>query len=321
MYKFKSVKQSMDDIVPLKDALDVWDSSHYDSAEAGDYSATTLINPPRIVQLRKRHSDDLEIATSSRINAFFGTAVHDEYEKLLSTKDNYELENRIKTTIQDRVITGKFDILKLNGDTCNLYDIKTTKTWKLVFDPELRDWHEQLNIYAMLLRSLGYVVESINVIVHYYDWLKNMALRDRNYPQESVIEYSLSLWPEKRVREFVESRLALHIPNETVPDESLPECSREDRWERFPNGDTIKYALLKTRESKRATRVFGSLDEAISYGQSNKGFGKESVIEVRYAERTRCEHYCEVSKHCNHFQEYIKRKSNNTLNDYIPLYP
>jgi len=39
-------------------------------------SATELLSSPRIVQLKKRHFDDIEEDVSDRIFALFGTAMH-----------------------------------------------------------------------------------------------------------------------------------------------------------------------------------------------------------------------------------------------------
>lgn len=316
-YNYSIKTDSIDKIEPLNDAISVWENTHYDTEEAGDYSATDLINPPRITALKKRHADDLYVPTSSKIQAFFGTAVHNAYELLLKDNPIYELEQRLRYVISDRVITGKFDILK---DKEHIYDIKTVKVWKTIFDPTLKDWHEQQNIYALLLLLNNYEIKSINIIAHYNDWIESMALRNQSYPTESVIEYSLSLWDEKDSFNFVSYLVEKHKSCETIPDNDLPECSPEDRWERFSDGTNVQYALFRDSQSKRATKIFSGIQEAVAYGKTNKGFSKDSFVEVRYPERKRCEKYCSVAKHCNHHQEYMSRKTTGKLNDYIPLY-
>ena len=310
-------RESMDHIIPLKQVIHDWNTGHYDHEEAGDYSATDLINPPRIVQLRKRHRDDLKLSIASQINAFFGTAVHDIYEKTLGKLKEYTVEQRIKTTINDRIITGKFDILLNNK---HIYDIKTTKTWKKVFDPTLKEWHEQQNIYAYLLATTGITVESLNIIAHYYDWVENMALRNKEYPSDSVVEYSLTLWKPADIYDFISERLELHKNSEALSDDDLPACSREDRWERFDDGSTMQFALFRNKEAKRATKLFTNLEEAIATGRVTKNHGSDSFVEIRYAQRKRCQKYCDVSHHCNHFQEYLQQVNTGTLNDYVPLY-
>lgn len=317
LYSHKINTTDLDQIEPLVVAVDHWERTHYDHGETGDYSATALINPPRVTLLKKRHPKDRVVQTSSKMPAFFGSSIHKVYEDSLEGVPGYQLENRMKAVVLDRVITGKFDILK---DRKDVYDIKTTKTWKIVFDPILKDWHEQQNIYAFLLSANGYHIESINAIAHYLDWSKGVALRGGGYPQSSVVEYNLSLWDNKTTAEFVESRVELFKSCENLADNDLPECTPEERWERFPNGGGVQYAIFKNNGSKRAARVLNSIQEITDYGKSNTGFGSDSFIEVRYPERKRCAEYCDVSHHCNVYQDYKRREQSGSLNDYIPLY-
>jgi hypothetical protein len=209
----------------------------------------------------------------------------------------YEVERSIFDKINDRVIAGRFDILY---DGKDLWDIKTCATWKTIFDPDMVEWHEQLNMYAYLLARRGVEIETINILAVYKDWRKMMALRDRNYPQEQVIAYQLDLWDYEVTEDYVRKRIDLMIENEMVDDVFLPFCTSEDMWEK-----PTKYACMKDKRVQRASRVFDSREEAESYMQTSKTMaGDSAFIEVRKGERTRCKDYCEVAEYCNQYQEF-----------------
>lgn len=300
---------------PLIDALKVH-AGHYQSF--GDYSVTGLIDPPRKVALQKRHKDKLDPPPESQIASFVGTGVHEYFEKCLKAykimDHRYELERGISEKIADRLISGTFDILY---DNTHIYDIKTCKVWKLIFDPNMTEWTQQQNMYAYLLHLRGIDVKSINIIAVYMDWLEGNAVRDRkSYPQQNVCEYKLNLWPWEETEIFLNERLALHKACESVPDEELPECTRSERWERHEGGVPIKYAVLKNKLAKRATRVFNDGTEAIKCFKSNKKLDSSSLIEIRYARRKRCEKYCSVNMFCSDYIEYTGMIEGNGLNDY-----
>jgi hypothetical protein len=300
---------------PLLDALKVH-AGHYQSF--GDYSVTTLIDPPRKVALQKRYRDKLNPPPESQIASFIGTGVHKYFEECLRryimVDPKYQLERTIMEKVGDRVITGTFDILY---DGTRMYDIKTCKTWKLIFDPNMVDWVQQQNLYAYLLHKRGHEVKAIHVIAVYLDWMEGNAVRDRqSYPQQNVVEYPLPLWSWEETELFLAERLALHKASEKVEDHELPECSRSERWERHEGGVLIKYAVMKNKQVKRATRVFDKAEEAIDYFKNSKKLDSSSFIEIRYAKRKRCEKYCSVNMFCSDYIEYTGQMENNTLNDY-----
>ena len=112
----------------------------------------------------------------------------------------------------------------------------------------------------------------------------------------------------------------LHIATEDLPDDKLPACTREERWERFNGGHQVEYAIMKNAKANRAMKlVKTNIEDAFMEVQSLKGITKESFIEVRYAQRTRCEKWCQCKDYCNDYKSYAMAKKNNALNDYIPL--
>lgn len=307
----------MDHIKPLVDAIAMHERQYH---SYGDYSATQLINPPRIVQLNKRYGDKVTTPIAGSIASFIGTGVHFYMEHMLKLSNvkeaRYELERGVFDKIEDRLITGKFDIL---SDNRHIYDIKTCKTWKTIFDPEMVEWTEQQNIYAYLLRRRGVDIEKIFIIAVYLDWQESLALRNKAYPQEPVIQYRLPLWSEDEQELYLLERLEEHKDNESLSDEDLYVCTPEERWERFEPNVHKKYAVMKNEKAARALKVSTDMTDILAYCRKSKSLSSESFVEVRYAQRKRCEKYCSVNQFCDVYQDYCEKKKTNTLNTRITM--
>ena len=304
---------NMTAIIPLMKALEVH-SRHYVSY--GDYSVTTLIDTPRRVQLLRRHAGNLHTPPESQAASFVGTGVHNYWESCLKAiglvDPDFEVERRVVHYIEDRLISGRFDILYQQD---HIFDIKTCKVWKLIFDPNKEEWTQQQNLYAYLLGLRGVKIKKISIIAQFLDWIQSNAIRDREYPQEAVLQFDLDLWSPGEQEMYLLDRLTRHKSCENVEDNELPECTRLERWERWPGGYLVKYAVMKTKEAKKATRVFTNLHDAIAYFKQ-KNVPSTGVIEVRYAVRKRCEDLCACNLHCNDYISYCGRKANDKLNDY-----
>jgi hypothetical protein len=215
-----------------------------------------------------------------------------------------------------RLVSGTFDILHKGRD---LYDLKTVNVWKKVFDPDMVDWHQQQNIYAYLLGERGVKVETLNIIAIYKDWIKVQSLRDRSYPPHQICQYRLKMWKRNEQERFIWNRLQAHVACEKLADDELPECTPEERWERFPGGETVQYAVMKNDKARRALRVTPTLDEAITYANGSRSVTTQSFIEVRHAQRKRCETYCPVAQFCDSYQRYVEKLQQGTLNDKIMI--
>ena len=195
-YETSTEGVNMKHIKIIQDAFSIYGKQY---RSLGDYSATSLISPPRLVQLGKRYGHKVEPTVESQIASLVGTGVHEKMESLLNLANvknpDYMLERSVVHSFPvgmgSRLVSGKFDILR---EEKHLYDIKTAKTWKLIFDPDMVDWHEQQNIYAYLLHMRGIKVESLNILAFYLDWIESNAIRNKGYPQAPIVEYNLSLW-------------------------------------------------------------------------------------------------------------------------------
>ena len=258
-------------------------------------SATELINSPRIVQLKKKHWEDITQDASEMVWSLFGSAVHNILEH---GKDKHHIvEERLHTNFEGWDISGAIDLQEVEEDGIVINDYKVTSAWAVI--NEKAEWGEQLNIYAWLVERVKKIpVKKVQIVAIIRDWSARDAVNREGYPPSpiAVIEYPLSTFTARE--EYITKKIEQH--NEAyfamTTGEELQECTPEDMWEK-----PTTYALKKTG-GVRAKKVYSILTEAEA-GLAEAGKGHE--IETREGERTRCQKYCQVSQFCSQFQKYL----------------
>jgi len=298
----------MDGIKPLSDAIQIHRTNY--SSGGADYSVTTLLNPPRIVHLEKRHLQKVTRYVKEQLGSFIGTAIHEYLERCLNKVPDspYTCEERLAITIDDRVVSGAYDIVAINSNLDeDMYDLKTTSTWKAIFGDK-DDWTAQQNMYRYLYwyhkkRKL----RTIRVIGMFMDWsAREMQRYGGKYPREKSVEYSLPRWGVDKTYKYMQERVAIMKAEEDTPDDELPLCTYEDMWSK-PD----KFAVHAINR-KNALRVCDTEDDANEWMSEylTKDTCKHKIaqlyIECRPAVRTRCEHWCPCNTHCNQYNDYLK---------------
>ena len=230
-------------------------TNDYDPGQS-DYSVTTLIKTPRMVQLARRHADKVTVDAIDRLWSVLGTAVHNIFEA--NAEHGSTVEVRYYLDIQGKKVGGQVDHYK-DGI---LSDYKVTKAYKVAMK-KTEDWETQLNIYAYMLRKHGKPVHKIEVHPVLRDWDKMKSIADRNYPDHAFPTVIIPVWPDAKVEALLEERVRVHKNAESVDDNNLPLCSPVDTWER-----PTKYALMKNG-NKKATKLFDDKLEAINFGKEN----------------------------------------------------
>jgi hypothetical protein len=297
----------MDKIRPLYDAIQVHRGQY--SSGGADYSVTTLLDPPRVVFLNKRHISKVDLFVQDLIHSYTGTAAHDYWQKMLELIPNspYEMETRLNTVINNRKISGAFDCVY---DNRIMYDMKNTSCWKIMFGDK-KDWAAQQNIYRwMYHQDRGRLLSGLRIVALFRDWNKNEMFRaGPKYPKNPALEYRLPVWDLDVTLSFMEERVNTMIAHENDKDDDLPYCSFEDMWSK---PDQV---AVKSKRLKKAVRVLSSMQAAKNfvnnYLKSNncKDTVQTLSYEVRPAVRTRCEHWCPVNKFCNQYHEYLQQKA------------
>jgi hypothetical protein len=289
----------------------VLSKDRYDGgSEHSDYSVTTLKTPPRIVQLQRRHKEELSEDVIDCLWSMFGSMAHSLLEEHGSS--DAVTEKRFYLTILDRIISGQVDHYKDKVIT----DYKVTSAWTLVYGTRVKEWEEQLNMYAYLCTKSGLPVERIRIVTILRDWDKNKALQNQDYPQTPIKIIPITLWTHDEQEEYIEERVLSQKLAESKSDSDLPCCETADMWER-----PSTFAVMKEGR-KSAVRVFDTEEEAFNYHDAtctpvNPETGlvcscrEKYTLQVRPGKRTRCEEYCNVSSFCSQYQEYLKSKEPN----------
>ncbi|MFN5416461.1 MAG: PD-(D/E)XK nuclease family protein [Flavobacteriia bacterium] len=300
----------------------------------GDISVTTLIDAPQVRLLRK--TTDYEVDVTDQMAMFFGTAIHERLEtahqasydartlwkasavlsKLGEEKGakrlNEIVETSLKEKISDDVLTEQTLTIESNGwvvsGTVDRYiksekrlrDYKTITASALAFPEQKTSWKLQQNIYAAMLRAIGYEVEHIEIVAIVKDWSKMKLKSSKDYPQAPVVIIPLEVGENDKVLKYIDQRVLIHQRAEQG--ESIP-CTKLDRWAK---ADT--YAVKK-KGGKNALRTFPAQKMAEAFVTENQFKyppAQALYIEFRPAESFRCKNYCSMSSVCPQYKAELE---------------
>lgn len=200
--------------------------------EGANLSVTELIDPPRVVALKKKHDAEIEVEAEGLLATFLGTAFHKAIEAGTQTGT---AERRLKMEVGGWTISGGMD----HYHDGVLTDYKTATTWKTMFSKgRVEEWEKQLNVYAQILRSNGHPVHAIRIFVYFKDWTsrglssatKSGKVFEPNkkggYPAKAWLHFDLILWPEEATQIYIERQVKAH----QLAEKELPNCEPEDTW-------------------------------------------------------------------------------------------
>lgn len=298
---------------PLMQGMIEESMNRYDPGDS-DYSTTTLIDSPRVVNLKRKHKDEIEEDVSDLIAAFLGNAVHDYLEQL--APEGSIVEKRLFANVNGIKISGQVDIInppwkfwkklisKLGikdiDHSGQVGDYKTVKVGRLNFEDTFKKWEQQLNINAWLAKKNGYEIGDTAFIEYFLmDWHDIKAETSKNYPQAQQGRWEVKLWPEEKQLEFIKSRIILH----ELAKDTLPFCSYKDQWKK---DDVFK---LKKKGRKSSLKNEVDFRKLMEWGQS-KGHVDATghpldpyYFETVEGEYTRCAKYCSVAPFCEQWKK------------------
>jgi len=263
-----------------------------------------LISPVKKAILESRHDDEIVEDVSDNVWRMFGSAIHYILDKQQDTPS--VSEKRLTVPMDDGYrVTGKAD--RFDHATKELRDFKVTSTWTYIFSQKdgRKEWEEQLNMYAWLRRRGGWEVQSLKIIAILRDWQQRESSKSSDYPQTAVQEISIPLWTQEVQEEFVLQRLAQLKQAQSSSDDSIQECSPEQRW---ASADTFAvYRKNRKGTHHKACRVLKTNKEAEEWAIENIGHGvvgkEDWEIEERKGEDKRCNSYCSVNRWCHYYKE------------------
>lgn len=263
----------------------VIENDPYDAGDS-DISTTSLILPPRIYQLRKRHDEEIHEDIADNIYRLLGHNTHSILERVQALK--CLIERRFYTDIYGWRVGGKIDLYEMLVGT--LSDWKITSVYSVLggVKPE----HEQqLNVNAFLMYQNDIYPKKLQIVNFLRDWSKYQA-KKHDYPDCQVVVQPIKLWSFAEQDRWLYERVKLHQECETMPDNELPPCTSQEMWTK----PTV-YAVKK-KGRKSALRLLDTQEKAEKWIEDNK---KGDSIEVRLGENMRCEHYCNINRFCSQY--------------------
>lgn len=262
----------------------------------GDISVTTLLLPPRIRILRRRHWEEIEEDVADRLWALYGQIVHG----MLERSDDWDAfhEERLYVDISGWKLTGQTDLFKRKSTGEHiLRDYKFTSVFTA--DKDKPEWTSQVNIYAWMWRKHGFQVDRAQIVLLFRDWRKREFERSQgNYPPPVKL-VDVPLWTDETVEELVTRLIECHRMSEDLADHMLPLCTPEDRWERGGG-----WALMKEGR-KTAVKLFDTEEEAVAAAHQ---LGSKHYVQERTPEPVRCLYFCNVRPFCDFGQGLQAKK-------------
>lgn len=257
------------------------------------YSVTSILKDVREILLTRRHNDEIEQDVADMIWLILGTAVHKVLEESQEEKTEFKEEHFVEEVGNGYKLSGQADLY--NAEQKMVTDYKTCSCWKVIYD-DWEDYRKQLLMYAWAFRKMGFEVEKGQIVAIIKDHSKTKAKVDSNYPQypvyKKVFEFTEQDFEE--IEKFIKEKFELIAKYENTPDDELPICSAEQRWN---EGD--KYAVKK-KGNKRALRVYDTLEEAEEHIKQDDNL----ELEVRKGIDKKClEGYCSCYKFCNYWRQ------------------
>jgi hypothetical protein len=263
-----------------------------------EISVTEILSPPQLVQLRRRHAEDIEEDAADRVWSLFGSACHNILQH--GKDDNHVVEERLFTTFEGWSISGQIDLQEIQPDgTVVISDYKVTSAWAV--QQEKTEWVDQLNLYAWLVETTKSIpVSGLKIVGIVRDWSRREAALKESYPQAPIVVLDIPLWDHETREQFVRTRLNLHNEaNFAVVSGKMPECTSDEMWEK-----PTTYAVMK-EGGKRAKKVFMIKQQAEAFLAEQKG---THYVETREGGRIRCESFCQVAPFCDQWKNYRKER-------------
>lgn len=271
------------------------------------YSITSLLDPDRVLMLKRRHNDEIEQDVSECIWMLFGTVTHYALETGIECREGEYVEEHLEYTFPSGyTLSGIIDHVEDYID-----DYKTTSVWTVIYGSNNEHWKKQLQMGAYLhYKEHGNWIPKGRIIAILKDFNKKDSLTKDNYPKLPVQVINFDLGTPEEVEEWIIKRFKRIEYLEKLSDLDLPLCTEE---ERFNSGD--KYAVKK-KAWKKAFRVFDSLGEARELlVELEQKYPSEYEIVERLGEDKKCKEYCSCCQFCPYYIEHYDNEHKEIMEE------
>lgn len=193
-----------------------------------DFSATELLQPPRVRRLRQLHAHEITEDVADLLFSFYGSLNH----LILERNTENGAEERYFADYDGNTVSGAIDY----QEDGYIYDYKFTTINKALY-PDNKEYQKQLNVYADLLKKNGKEVKGLKVILIFRDHKKiteancgKYPFSSPKYPKDGAMTIPLRIKKHPITENFIKERIAIHKKAET----ELPACTVDETW--FRNG-------------------------------------------------------------------------------------
>lgn len=183
----------------------------------------------------------------------------------LTNKIPVYLELRTDKSIDDFVITGKFDFV-MQG---MVEDLKTTSSYAYG-DVAKRKIHAlQGSIYRWLNQTI-ITEDTMKIQFIFLDWSAVGALRNPTYPQKKVLAETLPLLSIEDTEQYIKHRIVDIVRYMDADQDDLPLCSDEDLWRKAPLWKYYKNPTSTGRSTKNFTNALEAENRLMDDGNVGK---------------------------------------------------
>tara|TARA_B110000211_G_C14091299_1_gene559302 strand:+ start:369 stop:1259 length:891 start_codon:yes stop_codon:yes gene_type:complete len=274
----------------------------YDSGDC-DFSATELLEDPKIATLKSRHPDFSINDPYDNPWVHIGQMFHKFME--LNAPEEEVSEQRLFSEIDGKTISGAMDVQIIHKGRMVIGDYKITSVFSM---RDTAKWEQQLNIYAWLVeKETDSVVEKLEIYAFLRDWrISSQERMPDSYPARPGVTVDIPLWSFAKREEFIRERVRLHSIARALPDEDLPDCSRDAVW---PSGTA--WQLL--REDLGTKKFYQTKRAATAaYDDMVPSVQLETYISKTHETLRRCKSYCEFSDTCDQWDNWrSEREASN----------
>lgn len=259
------------------------------------WSITTLVAPPQIVQLQRRHEDKTPKDPLDNTFILFGKAIHAllEREALLNDGNyhkRYIIEERYYDTLDGVQISGQIDLYDIQTKT--LWDFKVTSFWVEQFGIH-DEWKSQLNCYKRFLENEDYKVDHLKIATIIRD-VKRDANRIIIAPKKQINVFDVPIWSVAQTENYLKERIKLHTLNKSLLDDQLTPCTPDERWIKS------KWAVINTKNLQSKAELF---EEEIEALEKKEQLGEGYIVSNRSSTPIRCLEFCEAREICNQLKK------------------
>lgn len=257
--------------------------------KSGEFSVSGLIKPPQVLQLTTRHEAKIVADVKNQLHVLLGKAMHAILEMAGQRHLTHLVEQELVTRVSGVAVSGRPDCVALEDGV--LTDYKTTSVWSFLRGVK-SEWVAQLNVYAWMLREKGVAVSRLQVVALLRDWTSS-KIHENDYPPCGMMVVPVVLWTDQECRAYVETRVSAHVVARDLPDDELPQCTAEERWERPP-----QFVVMKTKDAKRAA-VATEDGKPLTEAQAAEIAAEKGMVVARRAgESVRCARFCKALPFC-----------------------